>query len=197
MKRITTSTGAAAGSRTSDDPRLHPEAALLPGRDDPARLMTVYLVRRSFFGVLFIGFAIGVIVADTQADANKLDLDTSSSGKIAAGLLTPFALVFVALILRLVTTWVGLALAYPLARRYERDLTPRQRGAASLLDRLLIARALRGLRWSYHVRLVAFDRLGEAGGRLAHADRIIGVVNIVAGICSLVALLTFGATITI
>jgi len=196
VNRLTTSTGAAAESWTSDDPRLHPDAALLPGRHDSARLITVYLVRRSFYGVLFIGFAIGVIVADAQADAKNLDLDTSSSGKIAAGLLTPFALVFLALILRLVTRWVGLALAYPLARQYERDLPPRQHGAASFVDRLLIARAFRGFRWSYHVRLAAFERLGGTGARLARADRIIGVVNIVAGICSLVTLVTFGATIT-
>ncbi len=181
----------------SDNLRLHPSVALLPGRADSARLIAVYLVRRSFYAVLFFGFTVGVIVADTQAESNKLDLDTSSSGKIASGLLTPFALVFVALIMRLVTRWVGLAFAYPLARQYEQDLTPRRHGTASTMDRLLVAGALRGLRWSYHVRLAAFERLGEAGSRLARADRIIGVINVVAGICSLVALLSFGATITL
>jgi hypothetical protein len=153
------------------------------------------LVRRSFYGVLFVGFATGVIVTEAMADSSRLDLDTSSGGKVIDGLLTPFALVFVALVLRLATRWIGIVLAYPLAREYQGNVGPR--GASGVLDRALVARALRTLRWSYQVRLVAIDRLGDTGARFARIDHLVGVINVVAGVCSVIALFAFGATITV
>ena len=48
-----------------------------------------------------------------------------------------------------------------------------------MVDRLLVTRAFRNLRWTKAVRQVAADRIGATGRRFDLADRAMTVANVV------------------
>ena len=179
-------------------PPLDPEVALAPGRRDSVALLTLWLARRSFTWLLFLGLTVGTVAAAFRNDEADLDIDTSSTGAVLGGIVTPFGLVFVAIVVRLVANFAALGLAYWLARAHERNLglPPRSaRRVATHLDRFRVARAFRELRWTRGVRSAAQERLGADGARFARIDTLVGIANVVAFAACVVAIMAFGATI--
>jgi len=175
---------------------VDPEQVLLPGRNDATRLTWLWFVRRACTGLLFVGVLVGMIVAGAQNDPAYLEVDTSSADSVLAGILTSFGLVFVSIVLRLITGWIGLALAYPLAREHQGEsgsgLTHR---VAAYADRYAIVRAFRELRWTEGVRAAALGRLGDGRRFYERLDRGIGIGNVVAGLLLIPAFFVFGITI--
>ena len=113
-----------------------------------------------------------------------------------SGIVTAFGLVFVAIMLRLITGWVGLALAHPVAREHQGRPDPGLRHRVSAYaDRYAIVRAFRELRWTEGVRAAALGRLGAAASFYERVDRTVGIANVVAGLLCLPAILVFGFTI--
>jgi hypothetical protein len=177
---------------------IAPEQVLLPGRNDALRLTRLWLVRRACTGLLFAGVVVGILLSAAGDDAADLQVDTSSADSVLKGVLTAFGLVFASIVLRLITGWIGLALAYPLAREHQGAPAPHSgllRRASVYGDRYAITRAFRELRWTEGVRAAALGRLGDAAQSYERLDRGIGIANVVAGILCIPTILTFGFTI--
>lgn len=158
-------------------PRIDPAWAIRPGRRDPLGLLTAWFVRKSFYWVLGAGLIIAALTGRTDEIGNSFD----SPGAVWEHLLSPLVVVLLALFIRFASAMLGLALAYPLARAHDVDLSPRTNfgsGIGRWLDRLHVARAYRSLRWTHHVRQVAIARLGDTGARLGRIDPIMDIVNI-------------------
>jgi hypothetical protein len=165
--------------------RIQPAAALMPGRSDSFRLMTVWFVRKSFYWLFFVGYGIGTWMAYVNHVDNEIDVDWTSPDSVKEGLLSPWSALIVALIVRFAASWIALALAMPLALAHEPNLSPRDNvgsGIGKFFDRLHVARAFRSLRWTHHVRQVALMRLGPTGRRLGRLDPILDIVNIASGL---------------
>jgi hypothetical protein len=175
---------------------VDPEQILLPGRSDALRLTWLWLARRACTGLLFVGVLVGMVISAAQNDPAYLEVDTSSADSVLAGIVTAFGLVFLSIVLRLLTGWIGLALAYPLAREHQGDPQPRLRKRVSAyVDRYAIVRAFRELRWTDGVRTAARRRLGDAAHFYERLDRTISIGNIVAGLLLVPAFFVFGLTI--
>lgn len=156
---------------TPRDGRLDPNNLLRDGTFDAAALLVLWLARKSFFPILWIGVGVAVVV--TQDVANLVDevqreiegLD--SVGDVFAALVSPFSLIFVALVLRLVVELLAFGLAYPLSR-WNRPSDYARRGSSGSYwrlwsDRVYLTLSFRSLRWSWTVRQAAADRLGRRG----------------------------------
>ena len=168
-------------------PRIRPDQALRPGRFDPAALMCVWFVRKSFYWLLFVGM-ISLAVTNRTDDT---EIDWTSPSALLDEILSPLAGIIFAFVFRFVASQVGLALTYPLARRHDDELEPRTNVGSSIgvfFDRLNVMRAYRSLRWTHHVRQVALRRLGRWGDRLGRLDPILDIVNIAMGVLAFVAL---------
>ncbi len=169
--------------------KIDPEVAVLPGTSDAKRLLAVWFVKKSFYWILFVGFTYGSVVAAIRHESSSVDVDWASPDSIEESLLSPWAGLIFALILRFVVGWVALALTYPFAMQHDVDLEPRTSfgsGIGRFFDRLHIARAYRSLRWTHHVRQVALDRLGPSRDRVARLDPILDAVHIGSAVLSVV-----------
>jgi hypothetical protein len=165
--------------------RIEPAAALQPGRADAKRLLGIWFVRKSFYWIFFLGFAWGTVTAAIRDQRAEVDVDWFSPNSVADGLLSPWAGLILAFIVRFVAGWVALGLAYPLALGHEPNLSPRTNfgsGIGKFFDRLHVARAFRSLRWTHHVRQIALKRLGPGGAWVGKLDPIFDIVNIVSGV---------------
>jgi hypothetical protein len=185
-------------ARPNDAGPVDPEQVLLPGRNDATRLTWLWLARRACTGLLFFGVVVGILIAGAENDSAYLEVDTSSADSVLKGILTSFGLVFLSIVLRLLTGWVALALAYPVAREHQGQPAPDSghlRRMSRYADRYAITRAFRELRWTEGVRTAARRRLGDAAPRYERLDRAIGLANVVAGVLCIPAFLTFGLTI--
>jgi hypothetical protein len=175
-------------------PRLRPEVALAlrRGVGDPLALLGAWFLRKSFYWMLAVGVGVGAILTGS----NDVSIRVDSPGEAWSDLFSPLAGVIVAVLVRLGSSVAGLALAYPLAREYHAALEPRTgfaTGPSRILDRLMVARAFRSLRWTHHVRQLALGRLGRAGRWLARVDPILDVINVAAWVVAIVAISVFGA----
>jgi hypothetical protein len=177
---------------------VDPEQVLLPGSRDATRLTCLWLVRRACTGLLFAGVAVGILISAAENDAAYLEVDTSSADSVLKGILTSFGLVFASIVLRLLTGWVALAFAYPVAREHQGQQPARERFVkrmSSYVDRYAICRAFRELRWTDGVRAAARRRLGDAAPRYERLDHAVGIANVVTGLLCVPAFLLFGLTI--
>ena len=180
----------------ADAAPVDPEQVLLPGPGDATRLTWLWLARRACTGLLFVGVLVGMVIAGAQDDPAYLEVDTSSADSVLAGIVTSFGLVFFSIVLRLITGWIGLALAYPVAREHQGAPASRLvRRVSAYVDRYAIVRAFRELRWTEGVRTAALGRLGDAAHLYKRLDRAIGIANIVAGLLCVPAFFLFGLTI--
>ena len=172
------------------------EQILLPGRADALRLTWLWLARRACTGLLFVGVLVGMVVSAAQNDPAYLEVDTSSADSVLAGIVTAFGLVFLSIVLRLITGWIGLALAYPLAREHQGEADSRWwKRLGAYVDRYAIVRAFRELRWTEGVRTAALRRLGGSARFYERSDRAVGIANVAAGLLLIPAFFIFGLTV--
>lgn len=191
---------APAAPGASEAGPIEPAQALRPGTGDATTLLWVWIVRRSCTGLVFLGLVVGVVLAGVSDRDAELHVDPTSADSVVRGIVTSFGLVFVAIALRLLTGWVALGLAYPLARVHQGELGARpglRRRVAILLDRGAVARAFRELRWTEGVRAAAHARLGPAGRLHARLERAVGIGNVVAGVVCVLAVVGFGLTVEV
>lgn len=157
-------------------PPIEPAAALLPGCADPLALLTVWFLRKSVYPLLWLGFIVLVVV--------RYDGTVTAPGSPAAlwdELGSPLILIAVALMVRLLSSFAGLLIAWPLAGRQIAALPPRADPTARigvLFDRFHAMRSLRAIRWTHHVRQEAIARLGPTGRRLARLDPALDLANL-------------------
>ena len=175
---------------------VDPEQILLPGRADAVRLTWLWLARRGCTGLLFVGVLVGMVVSAAQNDPAYLEVNTSSADSVLGGIVTAFSLVFLSIVLRLITGWIGLALAYPVAREHQGDPHSRLRKRiGAYVDRYAIVRAFRELRWTEGVRAAALRRLGHDARFYERVDHAIGIGNVVAALLPVPAFFVFGLTV--
>jgi hypothetical protein len=166
--------------------RIRPELALRAGTIDSRNLLIVWYLRKSVYGLVALGLIAGGL---TRTD---IDVDFTSATELGSQLSSPLAPVVVGLILRVITGFVALLLAMPLASAYEVGLAPRTNfgsGVGHVLDRLNLARGYRALRWTHHVRQVALSRLGDRGRQVARLDPIMDITNISLWVVAIVSLI--------
>lgn len=171
---------------------IPPEAALKPGRRDPAALLCVWYARKASYGIIAIGLILGSVVGR----ADQLTIAADTPDQFWDQLRSPLAGVILGLAVRVGASFVALALAFPLARAREAGLPPRAylgNSLTGILDRLHAARAYRSLRWTHHVRQVALARLGAPGRRLAHLDPIMDAANVALLVIAIAATVVLGA----
>ena len=161
-------------------PQFDPGVVLLAERFDPLALLWLWFARRLVYPLIWIGITVAAL-ASQMDDADMADIDTVSEAFRA--LLSPLAGFVIAIGLRLATSVVGLALAYRVTLSADAITLPfeSQRAASlrSVVDRLLVTRAFRNLRWTKAVRQLADHRVGKAGRRFEVADRVVTVANVV------------------
>jgi hypothetical protein len=129
-----------------------------------------------FFG----GAALASLVHFVERVENEFQVNYRSPESVEHGLLSAWAFVVLAVLLRIAIAWIAVALAFPLARAHEIGLAPRtgfNRHYATLSDRYKVAKAFRALRWTHNVRQVALDRVSPGPGRWRRLDPIIDVVG--------------------
>ena len=168
---------------TADGLRIDPNVCLRPGRQDARRLLIVWFVKKSFWWMFFGGSAFAAIVHAVERVDNDLQVRLSSPDTVKSGLLSAYALVVLAILVRLVIGWVALGLAYPLARSHDAVLEPRtgwNRHYGTFSDRYKVAKAYRLFRWTHHVRQVALDRVAPGPSWWRRLDPILDVVNVLA-----------------
>ena len=166
-----------AKSEPQRELRIRPDQALQPGRADARNLLIVWYIRKSFYTWLLLG----LIGAQATRGTTNVDIDWTEPDKLLGEFLSPLAGLILAVVVRFGSTWVALALAYPLARKHDALLEPRtgfMSGMGRWFDRLHVARAYRSLRWTHHVRQEALHRFGTAGQRVSKLDPIMDYVNI-------------------
>jgi phosphatidylserine synthase len=172
--------------------RIPPEAALRPGTRDPAALLALWFLRKSVYWMV----GVGLIVAGVVTRSSEITVGVNSTGEAWSGLFSPLAGVVLALLIRLGTSQTALVLAWGLARSHYSELEPRTgfgSGIGTFLDRLMVARAFRSLRWTHHVRQLAVRRLGRTGTRLARLDPVLDVANVALLTVAVVVLSLIGA----
>jgi hypothetical protein len=169
----------------TDDLEEAPEPATVlgVGRTDAALLLALWVVRRSFWTLLW-GALIVLALSGTLDAAEDLETPTISSAADAREVVrSPQALLVLAPAMRLGSGWLALLAAFPLARRFQRhaDRETRRTGRhpAVWSDRWYLVRALRDWRWTSSVRRLARQRLGRAGPPILVLDITLMVTGIV------------------
>lgn len=157
---------------------LDPSAALR-GRFDATALLMLWLLRRSVPALLLAGLSYAWVVSETRFEALP---QVTTPGQAVQLLLSPFALVAVAIILRFLAGLAALALAYPLSRRETgssmvSDMLRRPFRVWS--DRLHLVRAYRSLRWTSMVRTLAAARVGRWGRALSWSGPALLIADII------------------
>lgn len=181
---------------TAASSRVELEACLQPGRADSRRLLIAWFVKKSFWWMFFGGAAFASLVHFIERVENEFQVNYRSPESVEHGLLSAWAFVVLAVLIRVAMAWVAVALAYPLARAHEFELEPRtgwNRHYATMSDRYKVAKAFRALRWTHHVRQVALDRVSPGPGWWRRMDPILDVVNVVGVIAFIVTHLTLSA----
>lgn len=184
------STGQGDGELRGGAPRIELDACLLPGRGDSRRLLIAWYVKKSFWWMFFGGGALASVVHFVERVDDEFQVNYRSPESVQHGLLSAWAFVVLAVLLRFLIVWIALALAFPLARAHERGLTPRtgwSRHYATLSDRWKVAKAFRTLRWTHHVRQAALDRVSPGPSWWRRMDRIIDIANVVGVVAFFVA----------
>jgi hypothetical protein len=188
-------TAAHAAGRDPAIGGLDPTLALRRGRFDPLALWLVWLLRRAFLPLLWIGM-IGAVIGDRFDELDPQRFQTV--GELFGSLLSPPAGIVLAIAARAVAAALGWVLAYPLAHA-GRPADSRRRfhvpQVAVWVDRFHLTRALRAWRWTSAVRAAAAARLGDAGGRLWALDRGLLIANPVLFVGLVVTLIASGSAV--
>ena len=192
-------TEAARVAASGVPPRIELDACLQGGVGDSRRLLVVWFVKKSFWWMFFGGAALASLVHFVEKVDNEFQVNYRSPESVEHGLLSAWAFVVLAVLLRVAIAWIAVALAFPLARAHESGLAPRTgftRHYATLSDRYKVAKAFRALRWTHNVRQVALDRVSPGPGWWRRLDPIIDVVNVV-GVVAFMATWSTLATVSV
>ena len=92
--------------------RIQPAAALRPGRSDGRNLLIVWFARKSFYWLFFLGMGMGLTAATLERQDPDFAVDWTSPSSVESGLVSPWALLVVAIMLRFVVAWTALAMAF-------------------------------------------------------------------------------------
>ena len=87
--------------------KIDPEVAVLTGTGDARRLLGIWFVRKSFYWIFFVGFTYGTVAAVIRHETAEVDVDWMSPNSVGESLLTPWAGLIFALILRFVVGWIA------------------------------------------------------------------------------------------
>ena len=157
---------------------IDPSAAVL-GAFDATALLVLWLLRSAVPALLLMGVSYAWVVSEARFEA--IPQVTSPSQAIRL-LLSPFAFVALAIILRFLVGIAALLLAYPLSRRETgSSIGPGmlRRPFRVWADRLHLVRAYRSLRWTSTVRQLAATRLGRPGRILSWTGPVLLVSDVV------------------
>lgn len=154
---------------------LDPAVALRAGRFDPGAVLILWCARKAFYPLLWLGLIFATVGGrvDEINEAGSLAeylATLDSVGEFVAAVLSPLVVVLAAFVLRIVVAGLAFALAYPLTTwnqpaDYAHGRRTRSRSRL-WSDRWYLTRAYRALRWTWAVRQVAAERLGELGRQL-------------------------------
>ncbi len=163
-----------------------PTSVLSDGTFDATALLVLWCIRKAFLPLLWIGLSVAVVLGQDIASLGESlqreleGLDTP--GELVSTLLSPFAGVIVAIVLRLAVGAAAFALAYPIARWNQPSDYPAGRRMGSYVrlwwDRVYLTRAYRAQRWTWSVRQSAARRLGTRGGLFELCNPILTWTNV-------------------
>ena len=170
------------------DPIRHPidPVAAVRGGFDGAALLVLWFLRGAAPALLIGSLIYAWLVSESRFEAIP---EMTPPGQAVRALLSPFAGVAIAIILRFLVGIAALALAYPLSRRATgSSIGPdsRHRPFQVWADRLHLIRAYRSLRWTSTVRKLAAARLGRRGRVLAWSGPALLITDAVLVIALLV-----------
>lgn len=193
-KRGSASDGGRKPTSTSNVELFDPASALRSGSFDAKAVLILWCLRKCFYPLVWLGLTIAVwIYRDTAALVREVGVIDSPAG-LFSDLLSPLAGVTAAIGLRLFVGWAALLAVYPQIRYTRRTHYSTRRGLSGVFrlwwDRLYLARGLRSLRWTWAVRRVAAERLGETGRRLVRCEELVtwfGLVSLLGLILSVLA----------
>ena len=168
------------GKQVYDGDGFDPSSAIKSDFDATIVLL-LWCIRKSFFPLLWLGLLFATIYfAIARRDLLKLEEQASSlssPGEYLGALLSPLALVAIALIMRISVGILALAAAYPLSRSTKphdhQNVRAMTRHIRVWRDRLYLSRAYRSLRWTWIVRNAAVQQLGRRGARLAMCNPVL------------------------
>jgi hypothetical protein len=160
-----------------------PATVLGAGRVDAVMLLALWLVRRAFWLLMAVGILVLVALGSLDSVEQLETPEITSAAQAREVLLSAQGVLLVAPLLRLVSGWLALLLAYPHARRFQRSadraIGRTARHPAVWWDRWHLVRALRDWRWTSSVRRHARWRLGRASTPILVADLTLLILGLV------------------
>lgn len=168
---------------------------------DATLVLALWCLRKSFFPMLWLGLSFATIVLvlinhETQTATERL-ASLDSPDEYLRALVSPMALVVLALAIRISVGFLALAAAYPLtasASLYEYpDAGRLGHVTRRWFDKLYITRGYRSLRWTWTVRNEAARQIGRRGEILSTCSRVMRWSAIVLFIVYLAILVAAGA----
>jgi hypothetical protein len=167
---------------------IDPTAAV-QGAFDAASLLVLWLLRSLAPAVFIAGLSYAWLVSETRFESIPA---MTSPGQAVQVLLSPFAGLALAIILRFVVGIAALVLAYPLSRRETgSSIGPGswRRPFQVWTDRLHLVRAYRSLRWTSTVGQLAATRLGRWGRVLSWSGPLLLIVDVLLVVVLLVVVI--------
>ena len=159
--------------RKLDIEAFDPARLLKPGNVDPLVLQILWCVRKAFYPMLWVGLLMVLRSGRKLVDVSELD----TMPEIVEALFTPFAGVAVAVLIRLLVGFLGVIAAYPFSHTdFATEIAYRNR-LRQWQDRYQQTVAFADLRWTWAVREVAIERLGDTGRVLSWCDPILRWLN--------------------
>jgi hypothetical protein len=159
--------------RRLDIEAFDPARLLKPGNVDPLVLQILWCVRKGFYPMLWVGLLMVMLSGRKLVDVSELD----TLPEIVDAFFTPFAGVVVAFLIRVLVGVLGVIAAYPFSQTdFATDIAYRNR-LRQWQDRYQQTVAFADLRWTWAVREVAIERLGDTGRFLSWCDPILRWLN--------------------
>lgn len=169
--------------------RIDPAMVIRPGSLDPRLLLGTWFLRRTWVPLLVLGMS---VAAGLTRQPPGFDL--ASPADVVRAVVSPWAGVALAVIVRVLAGLLALALALPLTGWPKREDYPHGRLAGELRrwrDRWYRAGAYRSIRWTWPVRRTAAERLGRTAGWLEAMDRAWSIATGVAIVMLLLSTAVF------
>jgi hypothetical protein len=170
------------GSNGDDgpDPIRHSidPAAAVRSRFDATALLVLWWLRSAAPAVFIVGVIYAWLVSEERFESIP---QMSTPGQAVAVLLSPFAGIAIAIILRFGVGIAALVLAYPLGRRESgSSIGPNmwRRPFRVWTDRLHLVRAYRSLRWTSTVGDAAADRIGQWGKAMTWSGPVLVILDV-------------------